>query len=186
MAKESKVPSLDDLFVDVRHLADRLIDLEPGERQGLRVGLEGFDEAAAEVIDFQPRWGERAGISEKDFEAFTATLGHRNEIRKHLRVAHKLVELLEESDAVYDDQAQRQIFGFAQVIEARARAYGDPDIMARYEKTRAYRSAVGYKAAKTRRRNEAELEQPQSDELSGALPGDVSVNLPDAGETPAV
>jgi len=181
MEKESKKPSIDDLFLDARPLAERLFDLPPGERQGLRVAMDGFDEAAAEVIDFQPRYGARAGISEQDFEAFTHTVTCRNEIRKHLRVARKLLEVLEESDAVYDDQAQRQIFSFAQIIEARAKAYGDPEILAKYEKTRAYRSAIGYKAAKTRRRNEAELEQPENDDL----PEDPAEDLSVTDESPA-
>jgi hypothetical protein len=174
MEKESKKPALNDLFVDARPCADYLIDLEQGERQGLRVELEGFPDSAAEVMDNQPLYGERAGISDKDFQAFVTAVERRDEIRKHLRVARKLVEVLEESEAVQDDQAQRQIFGFAQVIEARARAYGDPELLARYERTRAYRSAVGVKAARTRRRNEAELEQPQNEEL----PGEVTTDFP--------
>jgi hypothetical protein len=178
MEKESKKPALNDLFLDARPCADYVFDLEQGERQGLRVALEGFSESAAEVIDNQPLYGERAGISEKDFQAFATTVERRDELRKHVRVARKLLEVLEESEAVHDDQAQRQIFGFAQIVEARARAYGDPEILARYAQTRAYRSAVGVKAAKTRRRNDAELDQPQNDDLSDDLPGDITPELP--------
>jgi hypothetical protein len=180
MEKEVKQPGLNDLFVDARPCIGYTVDLQPGERQGLRVQMEGFDESAAEVIDNQEDYGERAGISDKDFQGFVTTVERRNELRKHLRVARKLVEILEESEAVHDDQAQRQIFGFAQVAEARARAYGDPEILARYEKTRAYRSAVGVKAAKTRRRNEADLEQPQNDDRPEELLDQVETELPAA------
>lgn len=174
MEPEIKKPALNDLFVDARPCADYLYDLEPGDRQGLRVELDGFVVAADEVIDNQQHYGERAGISDKDFALFTTAVERRDEIRKRLRVARKLVEVLEESEAVHDDSAQRQIFGFAQIVEARAKAYGDSELLARYEKTRAYRSAVGVKAAKTRRRNEAELEQPVNEEL----PANVTSELP--------
>jgi hypothetical protein len=183
MDSESKKPALNDLFVDARPCAEYLIDLAPGERQGLRVALDGFLEAAAEVVDNQSHYGDRAGISEKDFETFSIAVERKDQIQARLRVARKLVEVLEESEAVHDDSAQRQIFGFAQVIEARAKAYGDPELLARYEKTRAYRSAVGIKAAKTRRRNEAELESPQNEELPQELPIELPIELPAVEES---
>lgn len=177
MPEDIKKPAIIDLYFDIRHMDGNLYDLEPGARQGLRVATEGFDEAANEVIDNQSVYGERAGISAKDAEAFTGAVERKRDIDKHLRVARKIVEVLEETGALEDDQAQRLIFGFAQIIEARARAYGDSQILARYEKTRAYRSAAGFKAARTRRRNEAELEQPGNeqpgnDEQPGELPDD--------------
>lgn len=176
MAEESKKPAIIDMVCDIRHMDGNLYDLEPGARQGLRVATDGFDEVAGEIIDNQPVFGERAGISPKDAEAFIGAVERKRDIDKHLRVARKMVEVLEETGALEDDQAQRLAFGFAQIIEARARAYDDPEILARYEKTRAYRSAAGFKAAKTRRRNE-ELaqpgdEQPGNDEQPGDLPAD--------------
>jgi hypothetical protein len=38
-------------------------------------------------------------------------------------------------------------------VQSRARAYGDDDLLAKYEKTRVYRSAIANKAARTRRKN---------------------------------
>ena len=180
MAEDIKKPAIIDLHFDIRHMAGKLYDLEPGARQGLRVATEGFSDVADEIIDNQPIFGERAGISAKDAEAFIGAVERKRDIDKHLRVARKIVEVLEETAALEDDQAQRQAFGFAQIIDARARAYNDPEILARYEKTRAYRSAAGIKAARTRRRNEeAELEQPGNnepgnDEQPGDLPADES------------
>lgn len=179
MDNESKKPGINDLFVDARPMAGYLYDLVQGRRLGLRVALEGFLAAAAEVIDNQSLYGERAGISAKDFESFVTALERIDEIDKCLRVAHKLVEVLEESRALLDDQAQRQIFSYARIVEARAKAYGDSEVLARYEKTRAYRSATGLKAAKTRRRNEAELEVPENQELPEELP----TELPGAEES---
>jgi hypothetical protein len=178
MAEETKKLSIHDLNFDARPLAEYLVDLEPGERQGLRVAGEDFPVVVGEVKDLQPIFGARAGITDEEVEEFSTAVDRTHEIDKHLRVARKIVEVLEESRAVQDDKAQRMAFGFAQIIEARARTFGDSQLLARYEKTRAYRSAAGFKAARTRRRNEeAELEQPGNDEPGndeqpGALPVD--------------
>jgi hypothetical protein len=175
MAKEDKQLDTDHLSLDIRHMAGYLSDIEAGARQGFRVAQEGFREAIQEFLANQKNWGPRAGISEPDFETLLTELGHYDEIEKHKYRARKIAERLEESSAVSDDKLQRMVFGFAQIIEARARAFGDPELLAVYEKVRAYRSAVGLKAAKTRRRNEAELEDPQNDELPEVpeLPGEL-------------
>lgn len=165
MAKEDKQLDTAHLLFDIRHMGGYLSDVETGARQGLRVAQPGFREAVAELFTNQPNYGERAGISERDFQAMQVLLERHEEIKKYLYQARKLAEMLEESSAVTDDQLQRMVFGFAQIIEARAKAFGDPDILAKYEQLRAYRSAIGLKAAKTRRRNEAEIEDPQNDEL---------------------
>jgi hypothetical protein len=172
MAEDVKKPAIIDMICDIRHMGGYLVDLEPGARQGMRVTTEEFPGMAEEIIDNQPVYGERAGISAKDAEAFISAVERKRDIDTHLRVARKMVEVLEETGAVEDDKAQRLAYGFAQTIEARARAFGDPELLARYEKTRAYRSAAGFKAAKTRRRNEADQEQPGNDEQPGDLPDD--------------
>jgi hypothetical protein len=185
MAKEDKQLDTDHLRFDIRHMAEYLADIEVGARQGLRVTQTGFREAVTEIFTNQKNYGDRAGISERDFQAMQVLLERHEEIKKYLYQARKLAEVLEESSAVTDDQLQRMVFGFAQIIEARAKAFGDPDILARYEQVRAYRSAVGLKAAKTRRRNEAELEDPQNDELPDELPEvpELPGELPPAVET---
>ena len=76
------------------------------------------------------------------------------QIDAKLPAASKLVEMMEETRALLDDQRQRLISAVASVAEAQAKAFGDSDTLARYEKTRAYRSAIGLKAARTRRRNQ--------------------------------
>jgi hypothetical protein len=173
MGEEFKKPALNDMTINVSHMAEYLFDLEPGARQGLRVALEDFHIVVNEIKDNQALFGGRAGITDQEVDAFCTSVDRTEEIEKHLRVARKIVEVLEESKAVQEDKSQRWAFGFAQIIEARARTFGDSELLARYQKTRAYRSAAGFKAAKTRRRNEeAELEQPDNDELPGDLPVD--------------
>lgn len=174
MTKQDQQLDTDHLVLDVRHMADWLADVVLGARQGLRSEHEGFPVVVDEVCINQPNYGERAGISPQDFEAFTQALERRDELRKYLYKATKITEKLEESYAVTVDQLQRMVFGFANIIDARAKAFDDEEILALYERVRAYRSAIGLKAAKTRRRNEAGLEQPENEEL----PGEVTQDLP--------
>lgn len=181
MGKEHKQLDTDHLSLNIGHMAEYLSDVEAGARQGLRVAQEGFREAIQEFLANQKNWGPRAGISEPDFQTLNVLLERYEEINKYLYQARKIAEMLEESGAVIDDQLQRMVFGFAHIIEARAKAFGDPEILAKYETVRAYRSAVGFKAARTRRRNEAELEDPQNDELP-EVP-EVPVELPPVVET---
>jgi hypothetical protein len=45
----------------------------------------------------------------------------------------------------------------AKTIEMQAAARGDQELLARYQHTRAYRSSVAKKAARTRRRNQNDV-----------------------------
>jgi hypothetical protein len=157
----------------VRHLAPRLADTEVGARQGFRVEQPGFPDVVREFLANQASYGERAGITQRDLDMLLDAISRRDEIDKHLYKARMIFERLEETRSVTDDEIQRMVFGFAQVIDARAKAFGDTDILGLYERVRAYRSAIGLKAAKTRRRNEAELGEPQNEESSDALPGEL-------------
>jgi hypothetical protein len=167
MEKQDKQAEDEPYFLDVRHLAPNLRDIESGARQGYRVEQPGFADVIREFVANQARYGERAGISQRDLDTLLAALAQRDEIDKHLYKAGKIYEQLEESRAVTDDELQRMVFGLAQVVEARAKAFGDPDLLAVYERVRSYRSAIGIKAAKTRRRNENELGAPENEELPG-------------------
>jgi hypothetical protein len=183
MENQNQQQSDDDPFLcDVRHLAPALTDTEVGGRQGFRVEQPGFPDVVREFLANQERYGERAGITQRDLDALAAAIGRRDEIDKHLYKANRISERLEETRAVTDDEIQRMVFGFAQVIDARAKAFGDTDILGLYERVRAYRSAIGLKAAKTRRRNEAELGGPQNEETPDALPvelpGEPTEDLP--------
>lgn len=169
-------------IVDVRHLADRLSDTEVGARQGFRVEQPGFPDVVREFIANQERYGERAGISQRDLDALLVAIDQRDEIDKHLYKARKIFERLEETRAVTDDGIQRMVFGLAQVVDARAKAFGDADILGVYERVRNYRSAIGLKAAKTRRRNENELDEAQNEELPAEPPAELPEALPAAGE----
>ena len=178
MDKESNRQPIGALAMDLTTFKDFLKDLPYGSRQGLRTSQEGCYEAVHEMESNQVEFGERAGIMPRDIEALTTARSRIALIDAQLPAARKIVELLEDTRAVLDDQIQRIISAAGQTIEARAKAFDDTELLARYDKTRAYRSAVGYKAAKTRRRNEAELEQP----VNGELPEEPGSETPPANE----
>jgi hypothetical protein len=148
------------LSIDCSFLASFAVDLPPGARRGLRVAQEGFGDVVNEIAANQAKHGEEAGITKADLDTFTTANERIAQIDAFLPAARKLVELLEETRAALDDQRQRQISAIADAVEGRAKAHKSGHLLAKYEKTRAYRSAVGIKAAKTRRRNATAQEDP--------------------------
>jgi hypothetical protein len=156
MADEVKTVDIGTLLIDATPLAECIVDLPPGGKQGLRKQQDGYSEAAGEVVSNQAVWGDQAGITVGDFEQFTHANQRIAMIDALLPAARKLVEVLEETRAVLDDRRQRQVSAIATAVEGRAKVLRKPELLAKYEKTRAYRSASAMKAVRTRRRNAAE------------------------------
>lgn len=147
------------LVIDVSTLASYLIDLPAGAMQGMRTAQDGWDGVVAEVGANQAENGEAAGITATDFARFQTLNEQYAQVVAYLPAAEKLVEILQESKANIDNQRQRLASAFAQSVEMRAKASSDSKLLAKYEKTRAYRSAIADKAAKTRRKK-AEAAKP--------------------------
>ncbi|UQA57781.1 hypothetical protein [Polyangium aurulentum] len=151
------------LSIDCSFIAPFVVDLPPGARRGLRVEQEGFEDVVNEILANQPIHGDEAGVTKTDHEAFTVANQRIAQIDAFLPAARKLVELLEETRAALDDQRQRQVSAIADAVEGRAKVHKTGHLLAKYEKTRAYRSAVGFKAAKTRRKNAMAEQAPASE-----------------------
>jgi hypothetical protein len=108
------------------------------------------------IVANQPQWAEKARVTTTDFAEFQTANDIVTKIQSYLPAVRKLVELLEETAAKYDDQRQRFVYNLASTVERRAKARDDGgSLLAKYQRTRVYRSATGMKAAKTRRRNAA-------------------------------
>jgi hypothetical protein len=163
MAEEIKYLSLNDLLLDGRHLQGKIRDLPNGARQGMRAEQPNFPNVIKEITDNQPLYGEQAGISSRNFQDLQAGLQYIAELDAMLPSARKFLEVLEETRAYEMDQIQRLVSSIAYSVEGRAKAYKDDELLARYEQTRAYRSAAGLKAARTRLRNLAP-ESPEAPE----------------------
>ena len=157
MANDPKKPLFGELAVDATDLADDLVDLPERARVGMRREQPGYDLAEAEIGANQEKYGERAGITMLTLQELHASTERIAKIKDRLHAARKLVEILEESEAFHDDKRQRLINGIADAVETQARARGDHELLAKYEQTRSYRSAVARKAVRTRQRNQENL-----------------------------
>ncbi|EYF02395.1 hypothetical protein [Chondromyces apiculatus] len=155
MANDPIKPEMGEVFIDARALEGFLTDLSEGAMRGMQTAQKGFDEVSQEIMANQAEYGDRAGITETDFDDFALASDRIAQIDVFLPAARKMVEIFEETRAMLDDQRQRAVHGFARSVEDRAKSRSDGELlMARYQKTRFYRSSVGIKALKTRRRNE--------------------------------
>lgn len=166
MAQEIKYLSLNELLLDARHLQPRIRDLPNGARQGMRSEQPNFLQVIKEIIDNQPLYGEQVGVSPRNFQDLQSGMQFIAELDALLPSARKFLEVLEETRAYEMDQIQRMVSSIAYSVEGRAKAYKDDELLARYEQTRAYRSAAGLKAARTRLRNQTPVtpEQPEAPE----------------------
>ena len=172
MSLDPKRPDVGDLIVDATNLLGVVVDVPTDKLGGLLTSQPGCDEVVAEVRSNQPVLGVQAGIRDEDVADINTTVAQMAEIRSLLPASRKLVELLEDTLAVLDDRLQRQVFTIASTVERRAKMLRNDELLARYGKTRKYRSSTGYKAARTRKRNQA-----GNQNSSPALP--VVIDTPD-------
>ncbi|MDC3980740.1 hypothetical protein [Polyangium jinanense] len=142
--------ALDTLVHDCTAFAHFLVDLPPRARVGMCSEQEGFAEVVTEILTNQALLGDKAGITKSDIEAFQESNERVAMLDARLPAIKKLVEMMEETRALEDDKRQRQVNAFADSIERRAKTTGDKTLLAKYEKTRTYRSAVAKKGVKTR------------------------------------
>lgn len=165
----SKAAEANTLLIDARALAAFLVDLPPGATQGMSREQEGFAAVVHELRKNQKEWGAKAGISEEDVKRVETLTDWIAQIRAHLPAAKKLVEMLEESEAQHDDERHMLIREMANSVDDRSKRVGE-GLLAKYEQTRAYRSAHAKQAAKTRAKNKAAKESEKKKAKGEAEP----------------
>lgn len=146
------IPSNGDLLIDARSLASFLIDLPENGTLGMRREQEGIKEVIAEITGNQEKWGPTAGVTAAEVAGIVTSTAQIAQIRLYRPAVAKLLEMLDETEAMLEDKRDTLIRTVAGSVDAKAMANGD-EATAKYEKTRAYRSASGDKAAKARRKN---------------------------------
>jgi hypothetical protein len=161
MTASTKQISIHDLSVDATHMASRMRDLPPGARKGMRKEQRGFREMLKELVDNQPRFGELAGITPTNFQELVEAMKCLDELDALEQPTRKLLEYIVETRAYEVDQIHRMVSVFGAAIDKRAKAYKDDTLLAAYQLTRAYRSASANKAARTRLRNQEQVEPEQ-------------------------
>lgn len=156
--KAAVIPRSGDLHIDARPLESFLRDLPEGATLGLRREQEGMADVVQEITANQDKWGAKAGVTPDEVAGIVTKTTQIAQIRAYRPAVAKLLEMLDETEAELDDQRDTLIRSVAGSVDVKALLVGE-ELFAKYEKTRAYRSAVGHKAAKTRKKNaEAEAE----------------------------
>lgn len=158
---DPKNPEVGSLVFDGEEFAPYLVDLQPGELQGMRTEQPGFDNVNKEVVANHAEWGAKAGVTEEDFNQLQTISERIERIDLFVRPLQKFLEMLIETRYVLEDRRQRIVLNIAQSVDRRG--VREPILLAKYEKTRSYRSAIAKKAVRTRRRNAAlatQAEQP--------------------------
>lgn len=140
------------LSIDCTALASFLVDLPPGGMRGFLSEQPGYAEAIAEILANQATLGAKAGIQPTEITSLVAKNEKIAEIDAVLPATQKLLEMLIETRAMLDNERQREVYAIAAAIEAKSKGTTGATLRAKYEKTRAYRSAIGVKAAKTRKK----------------------------------
>lgn len=134
-----------------------LQDILPRELLGLRTAQEGFNAVLAEILTNQAEWGGKAGLTPDDYADLVTTSERIARLTTFLGPIAKFAEMIEETRYLLEDKRQRIVLNLASSVDRRGRDV--PELLARYEKTREYRSAAAKKAVKTRQKNaEAQAE----------------------------
>ncbi|MDI1451246.1 hypothetical protein [Polyangium sp. 6x1] len=159
--------ALDTLVHDCTAFAPFLVDLPERARLGMRAEQEGFPEVVTEILTNQAALGDRAGITKTDIDSLQESNQRIAMIDARLPALKKLVEMMEETRALEDDKRQRLVNAFADSIERRAKATGDKSLLAKYETTRKYRSAIAMKGVKTRSKSAKAAEAEDAETMQG-------------------
>jgi hypothetical protein len=144
------------------------VDLPPGACKGMLVTREGFEEVCKEMIANQTEWGGKAGIPDQEISELALTDERIARIDVFLPPLAKVVEVLTETRYMLDDKRQRIILDAAQAVDRRSGKL--PELKAKYEKTRVYRSVIAKKGLKTREQNAIEQSAAAKTNEAGGAP----------------
>jgi hypothetical protein len=152
VASAPVIPRSGDLHIDARPLESFLRDLAEGATQGMRREQEGIADVIQEITANQEKWGPKAGVTPEEVAGIVTMTAQIAQIRAYRPAVAKLLEMLDETEAELDDKRDTLIHTVAGSVDVKALTVGE-ELIAKYEHTRAYRSAAGHKAAKTRKKN---------------------------------
>jgi hypothetical protein len=150
---DPKNPIMGQFVFDGQEFEAYAVDLPPGACQGMLLTRAGFDDVCKELTANHPAWSAKAGIPETEIDELKITNERIARIDAFLPALLKAVEMLTETRYVLDDKRQRIVLDAAQAVDRRAKK--NDDLLARYQRTRAYRSAVAKKGLKTKEKNAA-------------------------------
>ena len=141
------------LVIDARALTGMLIDLPEGATQGMRREQDGYDAVHQEILGHQKEWGAKAGVTDAEVAQIVDTTAKIVKIRAYRPAVAKLLELIDETLASVEDERHTVIRTIASSVEAKATNLKQADkeaLLAKYELTLKYRSAIAKKGVQTR------------------------------------
>lgn len=166
MSDEVTKPELDSLLIDARPLDGVLVDVKAGATRGMSREQPGFSAAIKEIFDNHAKIGKHIGILDSQIDELRTLNENLALIDGYLPAVKKLLEVMEESQTVIDNRRHEIIRVVAKTVDAQAIAMKDDSLVAKYERTLDYRSAIANKAAKTRKKNAAREAEAKSEEAA--------------------
>ncbi len=154
MSGDPKNPVVGDFVFDGSEFAPYAVDLAPGDCQGMIPTREGFMLVCQELLTNQAAMGAMAGITDQEMKDLASANARIERIDAFLPALHKAVEMLTETRYMLDDQRARIALDAAKAVDRRVKRY--PELLAKYQRTREYRSEIAKKALKTKEKNAAE------------------------------
>ena len=165
MASDPKNPKAGELSIDASAVAPFAVEID--DAIGLRTAHPGTDEALTEISVNQADWGVKAGVAQADVDELAASTQRIATCDLFLLAVLRLAKILRNTRAMEVHNREVRIGVIADTVEGRGKLPGNEEVAAKYSKTRSYRSTVGAKSAKTRKRNQkaeqAEAEQHASE-----------------------
>jgi hypothetical protein len=125
----------------------------------MRTAQDGCDEVCKEILANQADWGTKAGITAEDAADLEDINTKLARLDQFIQPVRKFLEMLVETRYVLDDRKQKLIYTIGQAVDRRGKE--KPELLAKYQHTREYRSAIAKKALKTRNKNAEEASAPE-------------------------
>ncbi len=168
MAGDPKNPVVGELVFDGAEFNGYVVDLAPGECQGMQKTREGCELVWKEIIENQKEWGAKAGVLNEDVKELEESNARIARIDVFLPALRKAVEMLTETRYKLDDKRQMLALNTANSVDRRGKDV--PELFAKYEMTRKYRSEVAMKAVKTRKKKEKDKVEAKKKAMAEEAP----------------
>jgi hypothetical protein len=160
MSTDSEARYNGPLIVDVTALKDDIVDLAPRSMMGLKREKPNFDAAQRELVQAKAGALDKVGIAGSVVDRIVMRTDKLAALRVQRGIAAKLVEVLEETEAYFEDMREGDIAVVAKAVQTAAK-HIDKSVLASFEAMLSYYSQNADKAAATRRKNaKAEEQEP--------------------------
>ena len=159
------------LKVDLSPMADDLRDIAPGGLKGARAEKEGLKDVLIELAHAVPAYGDAAEIHPATYQRVVQATKVIETLTNDEIVLMKLLEVCRESRTRLVNNREEDISAIAKKSEDKGEKGKQPELLAHFQKTIAYRSVSADKAAETRQKNEAAKAEAEVEAQAKNTPG---------------